>query len=122
MSHSKEIRRERFAALVAEGALISVAAAAVGISVNTATAWLAHPDVIAFLDEQRAALRAGTSEQLLRFASSALTRAEELLASPDTPPGVIARLTALALMEMRAWVEIADLTERIEMLEKARAV
>lgn len=112
-----DMRRERFAALVAEGALIRDAAAEVGITPNTASRWMSSPDIIAILDAQRDQLRAVTSDRLVRFASSALTRAEELIEDPDTPPGVIARLVAFAFAESRQWVEVDELLRRIEAIE-----
>ena len=118
----RDLRREKFAGLVAEGMAIGAAASEVGISPNTASRWMNDPDVVAYLADQSERLRAVTADRLVRFASQALTRAEYLLEDPKTPPGVVARLVAFAFAESRAWVEIDELIRRIEAVERVRGV
>ncbi len=109
--------RERFAALVIAGTPLAEAADELGISVRTAQRWRHDPQVAEALAEYRRATRSAVTDRLAAFVDTALSRAEELLSNPDTPPGVIARLLGLALSEARLWAEHGDILERLERLE-----
>lgn len=113
--------RERFAALLIAGHSLSEAAAAVGISQNTASRWRTSPEVETALDEHRREVRAHVSHRLAAFVQTALERSESLLADPDTPPQVIARLLGLALAESRLWVDVEEVLRRVERLEARTA-
>lgn len=118
MTHPRqESEREHFAALLVAGRSLTEAAAKVGISRNTATRWRASPDVEAAIDEHRREVRANVSHRLAAFVGMALERAESLLADPDTPPTVVARLLAVALAESRLWVDTEEVLRRLDALE-----
>ena len=109
--------RERFAALLIAGHSLSDAAAAVGISQNTASRWRTSPEVETALEEHRREVRASVSHRLAAFVDTALERAESLLADPTTPPQVVARLLAVALAESRLWVDTEEVLRRLDRLE-----
>jgi hypothetical protein len=118
MSHPRtDSDKERFAALLIQGETLTAAASAVGISRVTASRWRSDSVVREAITDHRAGVRAHTMHHLGDLTSAALDRVRVILADPDTPSSVIARLLALLLSESRLHNEAIEISERLDLIE-----
>jgi transposase-like protein len=113
-------KEEAIAALLSQRN-IEEAARAIGVTPNTLLRWLKIPE---FRDEYRRARREVVSQSVARlqqstgFATSAILK---LMSDPSVPPAVRLRAAELVHALSSKSIEMEDVLERLEALEKAAA-
>ena len=99
--------------------MLTRAATAVGISERTLRRWMAEPK---FQRAYHAARREAYGQaigQIQRCAPLAVQTLVKLMTDPQTPPGVKASAAAKLIQFGREGIELDDLAERLDTLERA---